>query len=208
MCFDIGAHLGNRTAAWSALGAEVIAIEPQPACLNFLERKFKNNAKVKLLPIALGQNQGTVDFQISSMNPSVSTLADEQFHQTINQNALIKSTWDQTIQVPMWTLDAIIEKFGMPSFCKIDVEGFEKEVLLGLSVAPPCLSFEFFNTRLQNLKDCLNIINQLGLYQYNWSIGESQQFEEKDWNKSEVILTNLSARKGQFSGDIYAKRVN
>lgn len=29
LCFDVGAHAGNRVRAWRALGARVLAIEPQ-----------------------------------------------------------------------------------------------------------------------------------------------------------------------------------
>ena len=31
LAFDVGAHLGDRTAAFQKLGARVVALEPQPA---------------------------------------------------------------------------------------------------------------------------------------------------------------------------------
>ena len=37
LCFDLGAHVGNRTNAWAALGATIIAIEPQPICMNYMK---------------------------------------------------------------------------------------------------------------------------------------------------------------------------
>ena len=33
LCFDLGAHLGNRANAWLALGAKIVAVEPQPSCV-------------------------------------------------------------------------------------------------------------------------------------------------------------------------------
>jgi len=44
----------------------------------------------------------------------------------------------------MVTLDAAtIETFGKPFYCKIDVEGWELDVLKGLSQPIPLISFEF-----------------------------------------------------------------
>ena len=37
LCFDVGAHLGNRSNAWLKLGAKVVAVEPQPQCIRYLE---------------------------------------------------------------------------------------------------------------------------------------------------------------------------
>ena len=45
--------------------------------------------------------------------------------------------------VPVTTLDALIERHGVPSFVKVDAEGFEEEVLQGLSRSIKALSFEF-----------------------------------------------------------------
>ncbi len=40
LCFDIGAHVGNRVLVWSRLGARIVAVEPQPACLALLRRLY------------------------------------------------------------------------------------------------------------------------------------------------------------------------
>ena len=46
LCFDIGAHVGNRSRSWSRLGASVVAIEPQPDFARFLRWLFRANDKV------------------------------------------------------------------------------------------------------------------------------------------------------------------
>ena len=40
LCFDIGAHLGNRIAPFLDLGAQIVAVEPQPLCLEYLQRRY------------------------------------------------------------------------------------------------------------------------------------------------------------------------
>jgi hypothetical protein len=60
------------------------------------------------------------------------------------------------------TLDMLRDKFGDPFAIKIDVEGAEKEVLIGLSKASPYLFFEFHIKLVQDTLDCLSICRKLG----------------------------------------------
>jgi ubiquinone/menaquinone biosynthesis C-methylase UbiE len=36
LCFDIGAHLGDRILAWSKLDAHIIALDPHPGMMSWL----------------------------------------------------------------------------------------------------------------------------------------------------------------------------
>jgi hypothetical protein len=60
------------------------------------------------------------------------------------------------------TLDLLIEKYGLPVFIKIDVEGFEEKVLQGLSRKIPFLSFEaLLPDGLAAINNCLAHIRKL-----------------------------------------------
>lgn len=210
LCFDIGAHLGNRTDAWLNLGARVIAVEPQPGCITFLENNFSNKDGFKLVKKAVGQQTGMATLHISNLTPTVTTLADKKWQDMINDDTSFEVKWDQTIEVPVTTLDILIEEFGIPDFCKIDVENFELEVLLGLNHAIPALSIEFFKKTTPLTLACLDRIDTLGTYEFNWSFGESQKMELTKW------VDLVSAKKAieqlsdddPSSGDLYARLIH
>lgn len=206
LCFDIGAHLGNRTNAWLALGAKVIAVEPQPICFNYMKQKFAGNKAAILLELAVGERAGYAEMHISAATPTVSTLANPEWRQIINEDTPYEVKWEKQQQVKIVTLDNLITQYGMPAFCKIDVENYELEVLLGLSQPIPALSFEFYPATIQNTIKCINRLEILGEYEYNWSTAESQQFNTASWlTATEMIdIFKNYTRKDKY-GDCYAR---
>ena len=55
LAFDIGAHVGDRTASFRRLGARVVALEPQPACFRALRLIHGRDADVTLVRAAAGR---------------------------------------------------------------------------------------------------------------------------------------------------------
>lgn len=209
LCFDVGAHLGNRTSAWLKLGASVICIEPQPVCIRYLEKKFANNKRVQLISKGLGKAEGSSEMSISTLNPAVSTLSSASWMNKMKNAASFDLQWDKSIEVPMTTLDALIDEFGIPAFCKIDTEGYELDVLSGLSKPIPFICFEVISVHLESVNGCLQKINALARYEFNWSVGESLTFEFDEWVSSEEILNAITQYpKKVFSGDVYARMVS
>ncbi len=207
LCFDIGAHLGNRTDAWNRLKANVIAVEPQPRCLDYLRKRFGNEQRITILPKAVSNEPGTATLNISTLTPTVSTFSDKEFQQKINDKTSYEVTWDQTIDVEMVTLDQLIEIYGLPKFCKIDVEDFEVKVLEGLSTAIPVVSFEYFSYMKPQAYQCIELLRNLGDYQFNWSYAETLKFES-DWITAKEMISVLEGfTEEDRSGDIYAKLV-
>lgn len=205
LCFDIGAHLGNRITAFRGLGARVVAVEPQPLCLDYLRKTFAADEHVTIIPKAVGASPGTAQLHISQLTPTVSTLAKPEWRAALREKSNIQVEWEEQKEVELITLDQLIATYGMPAFCKIDVEDYEAEVLKGLSQAIPGISFEFFTWTFPRTQECLQLIDQLGPYEYNWSLGESQQMASKEWIGSERLAREIQKIKGEISGDIYAR---
>ncbi|HEV3395358.1 MAG TPA: FkbM family methyltransferase, partial [Xanthobacteraceae bacterium] len=143
LVFDIGAHVGDRVAAFRRLGARVVAVEPQPALRTTLKLLHRRDRAVTIEPVALGRSVGTIDLRLNLDNPTVATASPDFIRAAAGAAGWEGQAWTRTLAVPMTTLDVLIARHGVPAFIKIDVEGFEAEVLAGLSRPVAALSFEF-----------------------------------------------------------------
>lgn len=209
LVFDVGAHLGDRTAAFSALGARVVALEPQPHLGDWLHRLVGKRPGVVIRREAVGPTEGTAHLSMSDAHPTVSTLARGWAERIPAANASFRGVrWERTLEVPVTTLDALIAAYGEPRFCKIDVEGYEAEVLHGLSHPLPALSVEFVAGSLEVAAACVRRLEALGDYEYNIVPGEARAFRFPRWVPAGEVLAWLEGGAGgASSGDLYARRV-
>src|SRR5512134_1905173 len=75
LCFDVGAHAGNRVRCWRQLGARVIAIEPQADFVRVLRLLYGHDDGVEIVPLAVGASPGYAELLISERTPTVTTLS-------------------------------------------------------------------------------------------------------------------------------------
>ena len=206
LVFDIGAHLGNRSDAFLALGAEVIAVEPQPICIQFLTKKFEPGDRFTLLPLLVGKDEQERDFYINTFSPTISTARDASWRNNINSYSFVKPRWDKKQKVKSITLDNMIQIYGLPVFCKIDTEGYEFEVLSGLSQPIQYISIEYLAFDHGRILGCIDKIASLGEYLINFSPGESQKWLWGKWKSGEEVKLILSKNKLHYRfGDFYFK---
>ncbi len=205
LVFDIGAHVGDRIAAFRRLGARVVAAEPQPAFARLLRLMYGRGSTVVIRQAAVGGVVGMIDLMINVDNPTVSTASRDFVQSAHGARGWERETWSRSIRVPVTTLDALIAEFGVPAFIKLDVEGFESEALAGLSRPVAALSFEFTTIQRAVALACVERCVALGFTRFNAALGESQIFVHADWIGPTGIarwLTELPHEAN--SGDIYA----
>ncbi|WP_017926819.1 FkbM family methyltransferase [Thioalkalivibrio sp. HL-Eb18] len=207
LVFDIGAHIGDRTRAFAALGARVVALEPQPQILLLLRKATARLSDVRIRREAAGPENGTAQLEVSRSHPTVSSVSRRFTREIAQRNRSFRNvSWDEQIAVPMVTLDQLIVDHGLPAFCKIDVEGLEAEVLRGLSQPIPALSFEFVAGAEEVTEDCLAHLTALGDYEYNLIVGEQRHFRFDTWQDAGAIRSWLEQHADRVgSGDIYAR---
>jgi FkbM family methyltransferase len=205
LAFDIGSHVGDRIAAFRRLGARVVAAEPQPALVKVLRWMYRRDRDVTIEPVAAGPSQGTNALRINVANPTVSTLSDDFVNAARDADGWKEQAWTKTLPVKVTTLDALIARHGVPVFIKIDVEGFEADVLAGLTQPIKALSFEFTTILRDVAAACIARCVALGLTRFNAALGESQVMAHDDWVDAEAIGRWLAELPyAANSGDIYA----
>ena len=203
LAFDIGSHVGDRIGAFRKLGARVVALEPQPLCMRALEVIHGHDPQVTLVRAACGAAEGAIELHVNSANPTVTTASRDFVAAADGAAGWEGQTWDQTVEARMTTLDALIGEHGVPAFAKIDVEGFEADVLAGLSQPLPALSFEFTTIQRDVAYRCLDRLAALGAYRFNLSLGESHALSS-EWMTREDMAARMPALPHEAnSGDVY-----
>jgi FkbM family methyltransferase len=208
LCFDVGAHAGNRVRCWLQLNARVVAIEPQPDFVRLLRFLYGRNKNVEIVAAAMGRAPGRGTLLVSERTPTVTTLSADWIDEVRTDPRFAHVRWAADRPVEILTLQALIERYGLPRFVKIDVEGFEAEVLAGLEVAVPFLSFEYLPAARTTALACIDRLEQLGVYRYNNSSGESHRLEMPTWVDADAAREFVAAlQPGAASGDLYASLV-
>ena len=209
LVFDVGAHVGDRVAAFRRLGARVVAVEPQPALVKMLRILYCLDPAVTIEPVAAGAQTGTIRLMLNIDNPTVAT-ASGRFVQAANgAPGWSQERWTSAIVVPVTTLDALINRHGIPAFVKIDVEGLEADVLAGFTCPVPALSFEFTTIQPDVALASISRCAELGFDRFNAIIGEHHVLVHPDWLSAEEVAAWLAALPtAANSGDIYAVKAS
>jgi FkbM family methyltransferase len=204
LVFDVGANLGSYAEIFASLGAHVIALEPNPDCVSHIRRSYPGES-IDVVNTAVGSSAGVATIRLAQRS-DMSSMSEEWIRAIRDAQQIEDSVWANQIAVPVITLDSLIARYGAPKYIKIDVEGFEENVLEGLSTQPPILSFEFNTNFLEAAVRCLGRLRNPSDCSFNFVIGEPFKFELDKWVALNQLCLNLqSLEKGFGYGDIFVR---
>lgn len=163
---DVGANKGQFMLKMQSLlpQATIYSFEPLPNIFKILEKKV-TATNVKIYNLALGNSTGTVEMNISGIDESSSLLDMADVHKDAYQG----SEYIDRAEVQLDRLDTVLGKENLQDniLLKIDVQGYEQDVLLGgeqiLAQARVVLLEAIFNP----------------LYKGQWIFSELLQFMEE-----------------------------
>ena len=209
LAFDIGAHVGNRVRVFRRIGARVIAVEPQPDFIAVLRLLYGRDSGVCIEASGVGAEPGQGRLHLSTRTPTVSTFADSWRDDVQTDRRFQRIRWDTDISVPLVSLDELIARHGEPRFCKIDVEGFEHEVLSGISQPLATLSFEYIPVAAARAIAGVERTSALGEYRYRHSRVETHRWASPGWLRPQAMIELLdNLPTDDRSGDVYAVRAD
>ena len=206
LVFDVGANIGEVTEIFAQLSHRVIAFEPVLESYDLICEKFSTNQRVAVYNVALGSEIGTRTIATSKTTPTVGCASmSPGWIDAVSRSDRFKANhWTKNQDVQVVTLDSVIKFHGLPAFIKIDVEGYEPEVLAGLSQPVKALSFEFTPEQCGKAAQCVGYCEGLGMTKFNLSL--MQEYQLGEWVTANEICDRLSGIKGNMIyGDVYAR---
>ena len=204
--YDVGANIGNRTKIFSRLASKVIAFEPQESCARILRNNFTGDSKVVIVQKALGAECGSENLLLSNAN-TISSISQNWIDKVKKSGRFSDFQWNKKEKVEVTTLDSMIAEFGRPTFIKIDVVGFEYEVIQGLSERINNISIEFTPEYIDSTLASLNFLGNIYDYRANFIMNDNMKFELDNFGSIQNVIDELLNYKNdsKLFGEVFLK---
>ena len=143
LVYDVGLHTGEDTGVYLSRGCRVVAVEANPDLVKAAKTNFADaiaTGQLTLVAAAIAEHDGSVRLGIAESRTIWSSL-DPAF---IERNKRIGERY-RYVDVPSMRFERLIEKYGMPYYLKIDIEGLDMlcvRALRHFDSPPPFISLE------------------------------------------------------------------
>ena len=118
---DLGANVGDFTHACLDLGFPVIAVEPHPMALKYLQRRMKRKPNVQILPVGVSDVEGKTflyTHPFHNNDPIATSIAASTVSEKFSRGAM-------RFEIQVITLEKIMRDNEVFEIVKIDIEGAE-----------------------------------------------------------------------------------
>lgn len=206
LVFDIGANVGNTVDIFIKYAKKVVAFEPNPELWNQLRYKF-NKKNVTVDPRAISNRCGIQNFYISDFH-TLSTFSEDWIQ---NSRFSYTSSWNLQLEVETTTLEKIIDEYGIPDYIKIDIEGYEFEVLTSFNrlLEKTIIAFEWSEEELYKLDLILKHLYNLGYQNFYLASDDNVLIDHQiSWIPYQEldVIKEMDANRKEKWGMVYTKK--
>ncbi len=210
--FDIGGNCGDKTDVFLSAGARrILLIEPDPHWSKIHQWRFQGDHRVTRCECAVSSSNGTAVLQRFAPGSPLNTLENRWVEAIGSSNGRFEpqSLQDST-EVQAFTVEALANRYWLPDYCKVDVEGHELSVLRGIQQLPRLLSLEFNLPEFETeLKECLHLISsRWPTSNLNFVTEYGRGFELSSWRDSNGLLSALGTMKPRYLELFVAQDIN
>jgi FkbM family methyltransferase len=193
LVFDVGANIGEFTAAFRDCGARVVAVEPQPRLAAHLRRRYRSDSQVTVVATALSDHLGEATLYCTAADALATLEETRAAGGAVGAGAELE--WTSTIRVPVRTMDALVAEHGQPVLVKIDVEGHEAAVVRGLTSVRPSV---FFEVNRESLDEVLDLLTDRGYREFRLRIGERPAWESPRPAPAEAVRERTASMEADW----------
>lgn len=188
--WDVGANDGTHSYLFASQGFKCASFEPQPSCIGYIQKVIEANNfdNIEVVQTALGnQDGGSIDFYTS----------ESSWYSSINKESVERFEEAIQIKVPITKIESYWHKSKSdPDLIKIDVEGFEWEVIEGgaelFQGVKPVILIEI-DMSTGNFEKIFNFFEPLGYKMYRMIKDKPSDFIAE---AADVAKMNSLAKKG------------
>ena len=143
----------------------------------FMEEAFeilaynREHHSLKLIPaLVAATNTDPVTLYLCERSPGVTTAAESWCKKSrfaVGSAALGgRASWNYKKKVQAITLDDLVDRYGTPDLIKVDVEGYEYEVLRGLTAKQKLICLEWSEELMEPALSSVEHLQQLGYEEF------------------------------------------
>ncbi len=197
LCYDIGMHTGEDTEFYLKLGYDVVAVEANPLLCRSALAKFQDyvmDGQLTILNFGVASSSGQMKFFVNPLKSEYSSfnrdIASRETH--VVEEYVVKTH----------SLKSIFGRYGVPHFCKIDIEGFDHVAVGSLSAQD---SLPNFISVENGFERDLNSFVKLGYKRFsfvNQKLIGGSVYEQIDISQKRVDWIFPRGASGPFGDDI------